>query len=91
MIEHLNLVLDLIVITFAVMLSFISWIAYKKSHLKSVLFLLLAFAFFIVKKALENIPALLPTLQKDYIEVGVTLIEVVILGLFFVAIAKKGD
>ncbi|AIF70316.1 hypothetical protein PAP_09705 [Palaeococcus pacificus DY20341] len=91
MIEHVSLVLDLIVISIAFALSLISWRAYKKSHLKSVLFLLLAFVFFTIKKALENAHLIFPNIHLEYLNVAVALVEVGILGLFFVAIVKKGD
>lgn len=91
MIENISLILDIIVIVIALVLSFISWKAYRKSHLKSIFFLLLAFLFFIIKKILENAHRILPNIQKESLDFTAAVIEVCILGMFFLAITKRGE
>ncbi|RLF77569.1 hypothetical protein [Palaeococcus sp. (in: euryarchaeotes)] len=91
MIENIGLILDIVVIAIALVLFLISWKAYKKSHLKSIFFLLLAFLFFVIKKVLENANKILPNIQKESLDFTATVIEVCILGLFFLAITKRGE
>ena len=91
MIENIGLILDIVIIVIALVLSFISWKAYRKSHLKSIFFLLLGFLFFIIKKIFENANRILPNIQKESLDFTAALIEVCILGLFFLAITKGGE
>ncbi|MBO8174210.1 MAG: hypothetical protein H0Z18_03005 [Thermococcus sp.] len=84
----IDMILDVTIIGFALFLSFISWVAYKKSGMKSILFLLLAFLLFGIKKALENLH-ILTKVNEGTLEITATLLELIILLLFFIAVVKK--
>ncbi|NJE09048.1 hypothetical protein E3E31_11045 [Thermococcus sp. M39] len=84
----IDIILDAVIVGFALFLSFISWIAYKKSGMKSILFLLLAFLLFGIKKALENLH-IITEVNEGTLEIAATLLELIILLLFFIAVMKK--
>ncbi len=88
MIESLNLVLSMIVLGISILLAFISWIAYKRSHLRSALYLLIAFLLFALKKVFEGL-YMLTSVEREALDVTVAVFEILILSAFFLAIAKE--
>ncbi|NJE25719.1 hypothetical protein E3E22_03595 [Thermococcus sp. MV5] len=89
MIDILTYILDSIVIVLGGLLSVVAWKAYKKSGMKSILLLLLAFLMFTIKKIIENSHLLNDTISLDIIDITSTTIELGILLLFFVALVKR--
>lgn len=84
----IDIILDVTIVGFALFLSFISWIAYKKSGMKSILFLLLAFLLFGIKKAMENLH-IITEVNEGTLEIVATLLELTILLLFFIAMVTR--
>ncbi|USG99673.1 hypothetical protein K1720_09250 [Thermococcus argininiproducens] len=89
MIDLLGYILDSIVIVLGGLLSVVAWKAYKKSGMKSILLLLLAFLMFTIKKIIENFHLLNGTVSLDIIDITSTTLELGILLLFFVALVKR--
>ncbi|AHF80819.1 hypothetical protein [Thermococcus paralvinellae] len=84
----IDIILDVIIVAFALFLSFISWIAYKKSGMKSIFFLLLAFLLFGIKKTLENLH-IIAEVGEGTLEIATTFLELAILLMFFIAVVKR--
>jgi len=59
----------------------------QKSGMESILFLLLAFLLFGIKKAMENLHMV--GIDKGTLKIAATFIELMILLVFFVAVAKR--
>ncbi|ADT84436.1 MULTISPECIES: hypothetical protein [Thermococcus] len=83
----IDIILDVAIIGIALFLSFVSWIAYKKSGMKSILFLLLAFLLFGIKKTLENLH-IIAGIKESTLDIVATVLELMILLLFFIAVVK---
>ena len=88
MLEGLNLVLSLIVLAISVLLAFISWVAYRRSHLRSALYLLIAFMLFAFKKVVESF-YLLTSAEREVLDATVAVFEILILSAFFLAITRE--
>ncbi|WP_048150599.1 DUF7521 family protein [Palaeococcus ferrophilus] len=86
MMAHLALIIDMIILALAALLAFISWRAYRRSNLKSLLLLMFAFVLVGLKKIVENLPAVG---THEYSELVIGLIELSFVVLVFVAIAKE--
>ncbi len=84
----IDIILDVAIIGIALFLSFVSWVAYKKSGMKSILFLLLAFLLFGIKKTLENLHTI-TEIRENTLDIVATVLELIILLLFFIAVVKR--
>jgi len=84
----IDIILDVAIIGIALFLSFVSWVAYKKSGMKSILFLLLAFLLFGIKKTLENLH-IITEIRENTLDIVATVLELIILLLFFIAVVKR--
>lgn len=84
----IDIILDVAIIGIALFLSFVSWVAYKKSGMKSILFLLLAFLLFGIKKTLENLH-IITEIRENTLDIVATTLELIILLLFFIALVKR--
>ena len=82
----IDLLVGLLVILLALALVAVSYIAYRKSHLRATLYLLLAFLLLAVKKAIE-----LSTRTGLEREVGLVVdaLEAIVLLLFFLALWRR--
>lgn len=89
MIDILGYLLDGFVIILGATLSVAAWKAYKKSGMKSILLLFLAFIMFIAKKVIENFHIIKISLSSEILDVISALFELVILGLFFIALIRR--
>ena len=83
---HLALIIDMIILTLAALLAFLSWKAYRRSNIKSLLLFMFAFFLVGVKKIVENIPSIG---TSEYSELIIGMIELSFVVLVFVAIAKE--
>jgi len=88
-IDILGYLLDGFVIILGATLSVAAWKAYKKSGMKSILLLFLAFIMFIAKKVIENFHIIKISLSSEILDVISALFELVILGLFFIALIRR--
>ena len=84
----IDIILDVAIMGIALFLSFVSWVAYKKSGMKSILFLLLAFLLFGIKKTLENLH-IITEIRENTLDIVATVLELIILLLFFIAVVKR--
>ena len=89
MIDILGYLLDGFVIMLGATLSVAAWKAYKKSGMKSILLLFLAFIMFVAKKVIENFHIIKISLSSEILDVISALFELVILGLFFIALIRR--
>lgn len=89
MIDILGYLLDGFVIILGATLSVATWKAYKKSGMKSILLLFLAFIMFVAKKVIENFHITKISLSSEILDVTSALFELVILGLFFIALIRR--
>ena len=89
MIDILGYLLDGFVIILGATLSVAAWKAYKKSGMKSILLLFLAFIMFVAKKIIENFHIIKISLSSEILDVISALFELVILGLFFIALIRR--
>lgn len=89
MIDILGYLLDGFVIILGATLSVAAWKAYKKSGMKSILLLFLAFIMFVAKKVIENFHIIKISLSSEILDVISALFELVILGLFFIALIRR--
>ncbi|WP_297508530.1 hypothetical protein [Thermococcus sp.] len=82
----IDVLVGLLVILLALALVAVSYIAYRKSHLKATLYLLLAFLLLAVKKAIE-----LSTRTGLEREAGLVVdaLEAIVLLLFFLALWRR--
>ncbi len=78
----------MVVLAISVLLAFISWVAYRRSHLKSALYLLVAFLLFAIKKVCESF-YILTSVEREALNVTVAVFEILILSAFFLAIVKE--
>jgi hypothetical protein len=74
---------------FAIFLLAISLRAYKRTHLKKLLLVSAAFGLFAVKTFLNHLDLLIPTLDSQFVDFFLTVIDFFILLLFFLALVKK--
>jgi len=88
-IDILGYLLDGFVIILGATLSVAAWKAYKKSGMKSILLLFLAFIMFVAKKVIENFHIIKISLSSEILDVISALFELVILGLFFIALIRR--
>lgn len=89
MIDILGYLLDGVVIILGAMLSVAAWKAYRKSGMKSILLLFLAFLMFVAKKIIENFHLIKTSLSSEILEVVSTTFELLILVLFFTALIRR--
>ncbi|EHR79026.1 hypothetical protein OCC_06504 [Thermococcus litoralis DSM 5473] len=89
MINTLGYLLDGVVIVLGAMLSVAAWKAYRKSGMKSILLLFLAFLMFVAKKIIENFHLIKTSLSSEILEVTSTTFELLILVLFFIALIRR--
>jgi len=89
MINTLGYLLDGVVIVLGAMLSVAAWKAYRKSGMKSILLLFLAFLMFVAKKIIENFHLIRTSLSSEILEVVSTTFELLILLLFFTALIRR--
>ncbi|WP_297468321.1 hypothetical protein [Thermococcus sp.] len=83
----MEMLLDVATILLALALMGVSYLAYRKSHLRATLYLTLAFLLFAFKKVIE-ISAESRVIQYD-IGFIVDTLEVLVLLLFFLALWKR--
>lgn len=83
----IDVFMGIVTILLALALVLVSYLAYRKSHLRAALYLLLAFLLFAVKKALE-LSHRSAGLQRD-IGIVVDVLEVLVLVLFFLALWRR--
>lgn len=89
MIDSLGYLLDGFVIILGAMLSVAAWKAYRKSGMKSILLLFLAFLMFVAKKVIENFHLIKISLSSEILDVISTTFELLILILFFIALIRR--
>ncbi|MCO6040324.1 hypothetical protein [Thermococcus alcaliphilus] len=89
MIDILRYLLDGVVIILGGMLSVAAWKAYRKSGMKSILLLFLAFLMFVAKKIIDNFHLIKTSLSSEILEVTSTTFELLILVLFFIALIRR--
>lgn len=89
MIDILGYLLDGFVIILGATLSVAAWKAYKKSGMKSILLLFLAFIMFVAKKVIENFHIIKISLSSEILDVISTTFELLILILFFIALIRR--
>ncbi|WP_087035344.1 hypothetical protein [Thermococcus litoralis] len=89
MIDILGYLLDGVVIVLGAMLSVAAWKAYRKSGMKSILLLFLAFLMFVAKKIIDNFHLIKTSLSSEILEVTSTTFELLILVLFFIALIRR--
>ncbi|HHH99985.1 MAG TPA: hypothetical protein ENL40_00650 [Thermococcus litoralis] len=89
MIDSLGYLLDGFVIILGAMLSVAAWKAYRKSGMKSILLLFLAFLMFVAKKVIENLHLIKISLSSEILDVISTTFELLILILFFIALIRR--
>ncbi|WP_297498966.1 hypothetical protein [Thermococcus sp.] len=82
----IDLLVGLSVILLALALVAVSYIAYRKSHLRAALYLLLAFLLLAVKKAIEL--SIRTGLEREA-GLVVDALEVIVLLLFFLALWRR--
>jgi len=83
----IGILVDVVVAILAVALVGVSYLAYRKSHLRATLYLTLAFLLFAFKKAVE-ISAEGGAIERD-IGLIVDFLEVLVLLLFFLALWRR--
>ena len=83
----MEILLDVAIILLAMALVAVSYLAYRKSHLRATLYLTLAFLLFAFKKAVE-ISAEGGAIERD-IGLIVDFLEVLVLLLFFLALWRR--
>ncbi|AHL22821.1 MULTISPECIES: hypothetical protein [Thermococcus] len=83
----MEMLLDVAIILLAMALVGVSYLAYRKSHLRATLYLALAFLLFAFKKVVE-ISAESRALGRD-IGLIVDFLEVLVLLLFFLALWRR--
>jgi len=88
-IDSLGYLLDGFVIILGAMLSVAAWKAYRKSGMKSILLLFLAFLMFVAKKVIENLHLIKISLSSEILDVISTTFELLILILFFIALIRR--
>ena len=89
MIDILGYLLDGVVIILGGILSVAAWKAYRKSGMKSILLLFLAFLMFVAKKIIDNFHLIKTSLSSEILEVTSTTFELLILLLFFTALIRR--
>ena len=89
MINSLGYLLDGFVIILGAILSVAAWKAYRKSGMKSILLLFLAFLMFVAKKVIENFHLIKTSLSPEILDVISTTFELLILMLFFIALIRR--
>ncbi|HIH72230.1 MAG: Uncharacterized protein XD43_1958 [Thermococcales archaeon 44_46] len=89
MIDILGYLLDGSIIILGTILSVAAWKAYRKSGMKSILLLFLAFLMFVSKKIIENFHLIRTSLSSEILEVVSTTFELLILLLFFTALIRR--
>jgi len=88
-IDSLGYLLDGFIIILGAMLSVAAWKAYRKSGMKSILLLFLAFLMFVAKKVIENLHLIKISLSSEILDVISTTFELLILILFFIALIRR--
>jgi len=83
----MEILLDVAIILLAMALVAVSYLAYRKSHLRATLYLTLAFLLFAFKKAVE-ISAEGGAIERD-LGLIVDFLEVLVLLLFFLALWRR--
>ncbi|MCA6214605.1 hypothetical protein GQS78_10200 [Thermococcus bergensis] len=89
MIDILGYLLDGSIIILGTILSVAAWKTYRKSGMKSILLLFLAFLMFVSKKIIENFHLIRTSLSSEILEVVSTTFELLILLLFFTALIRR--
>jgi len=79
--------LTLVTLLLALALAGISYIAYRKSHLRATLYLLIAFLLLVMKKAIEALH-LAAWIERD-VSIAVGVLEILVLLLFIMALWKR--
>jgi len=79
--------LTLVTLLLALALAGISYVAYRKSHLRATLYLLIAFLLLAMKKAIEALH-LAAWIERD-VSIAVGVLEVLVLLLFIMALWKR--
>lgn len=74
---------------FALILLFISLLAYYRSRQRRLLFVSGAFGLYFVKIITEHLDLFLPNLETSFLDLLLAFINFIILLLFFLAIIKK--
>ncbi len=83
----IEILMTVIVMLLALTLAGVSFIAYKKSHLRAALYLLVAFLLFAIKKVIEAL-SISRGIEKD-IGLVINLLEVLVLLLFILALWRR--
>jgi hypothetical protein len=83
----MELVIEVLVVVLALALTVISYTAYKKSHLRAALYLVLAFLLLAIKKIVEVSNQTLRVQQETGFVVDV--LELLIVVLFFLALWRR--
>ncbi|NJE05370.1 hypothetical protein E3E36_04280 [Thermococcus sp. M36] len=80
-------VLALITLVLALTLAGVSFVAYKKSHLRAALYLLVAFVLLVIKKVIETLH-LAAWIERD-VSLAVGTLEILVLVLFIMALWRR--
>ncbi len=83
----IEILLTVIAMLLALTLTGVSFIAYRKSHLRAALYLLIAFLLFTIKKVIEAL-SISKGIEKD-IGLVINSLEVLVLLLFILALWRR--
>lgn len=88
MITETNQIIQLISSLLALFLFVISMLAYRRERRKKLFLVSAAFFFYSIAKLLDVSNAFF-SLKGDYLEIGGSLLDFVVLGLFFISVVSK--
>ncbi|NJD99668.1 hypothetical protein E3E26_07725 [Thermococcus sp. LS1] len=81
--------LSLGIVTFSLLLTGASLIAYQRTRLRKFLIVSLAFLLYAVKELVEHVDIVFPEIENSTLELMTNLVEFLVIALFFAAVAIK--
>ncbi|WP_297460377.1 hypothetical protein [Thermococcus sp.] len=83
----MELLLAIVTMVLSLLLAWVSFVAYRKSHLRPALYLLMAFILLALKKVIEGL-SLASWIERD-VGVVTAILEVMVLGLLLVSMWRR--